>query len=424
MEAVRLSTRRRLCRLVFCVACALPTLVVVVTIIGLRTPAYRAAQLRSWQRELSAALGMDTRLAGIRSCGAGRWAISGVECRDPESDEWLLRVGSADVARTSQGWVVSLGQPQVHARRVARLAGLLHEHVLRRTDARCASVQVAASTLELIDESYLESVSDVGSTLRGRPDGAELWVEFRATGAPKDQRVRMRFERNRQLDPPTTRWELQTGAAGLACSIALPWLPALGQLGDACVFQGAAWSQQSPDGWEAGLEGVFRQVDLEQLVTRQFPHRLSGAAVLTLSKCRVHRGRLTEAAGHLCCEAGQISQSLLDAAERSLALQQHARPGVGDPRPYRQLAVGFSLTAAGLVLSGPLPDASTLVADSHGPLLSLRDARPRSPLSLVHLLVPRMDLQVPATRETAALVRTLPLPESSTVPLTARRPER
>ncbi len=99
-----------------------------------------------------------------------------------------------------------------------------------------------------------------------------------APSVAADERVRLRFVRNRQLDPPATGWELHTDSTGLPCSVALSWLPALSQLGDACVFQGSVWCEQRPAGWEAELRGVFRQVDLEQLVTRQFPHKLSGSA--------------------------------------------------------------------------------------------------------------------------------------------------
>lgn len=66
------------------------------------------------------------------------------------------------------------------------------------------------------------------------------------------------------------------------------------------------------------------------------------------------------------------------------------------------------------------PDAP-LLTDRDGPLLSVRDLAPRSPLSLVHLLVPQVDMHVPATRETAAIVQVLPLPELSVRPATAQR---
>ena len=339
MYAVKFSTRRRLCRMIFCLACVLPMLLLSTAIVVLNAPVYRAAQTRAWQTRLSAQFGLEVRVAEVMPHGNSRWLARGLECLDPESHEWLARVRSADMAKTTRGWLVTLGQPQLNARRLGRLVTLLHEHILLRADELAAPVQLAAASVELSDESNSESVLDVRSAMDGSPEGAELLLEFRSPSVAADERVRVRFVRNRQLDPPATGWELHTDSTGMPCSVALSWLPALSQLGDACVFQGSVWCEQRPAGWEVELRGVFRQVDLERLVTRQFPHKLSGSAVLTMSRCQVHAGRVTEAQGRLSCEGGVISQSLLDASERSLGLQQQPRrrcrtpavpaPGIG-----------------------------------------------------------------------------------------------
>jgi hypothetical protein len=418
---MKFFARRRLCRAIFCLACVLPTVLVSAAVMVLHTPAYRAVQISAWQTRLSTQLGLEVELAEVTSRGAAHWLAGGLECRDPESHEWLVRVRSADMARTARGWQVTLGQPQLNARRLERLAALLHEHVLLRAGEVSAPVQLAAASVELSDESRSESILDVRSAIDARADRTELLLEFRTPLAAADQRVRVRFVRNRQLDPPATGWELHTDAGGLPCSVALNWLPALSHLGDRCVFQGSVWCEQHPAGWEAELRGVFRQVDLDQLITRQFPHKLSGAATLALHRCQVHAGQVTQAQGRLSCESGVVSQSLLDAAEQSLGVTQHARVADDGLLEYQRLALDFSLSAAGLVLAAPGTPGNSLLADSQGPLLSLRDTAPRSCLSLVQLLVPQVDLQVPATRETAAIVRALPLPQLSVTPATAQR---
>ncbi len=88
---------------------------------------------------------------------------------------------------------------------------------------------------------------------------------------------------------------------------------------------------------------------------------------------------------------------------------------------YDQLTLDFSLSSAGLNLATPEETGTAVLTDSHGALLSLTDRRPRSPLTLVQLLVPQADVQVPATRETAALFQALPLPEVSTPPAATAR---
>ena len=170
--------------------------------------------------------------------------VHDIELRDPESHEWLARVRSAEIIKTKRGWAVLLGQPQISSRGLGRLAAILHEHVLLRADGQDVPVQLVASSIELQSQDKSESVLDVRCAVESRPEGAELCVEFRAATMPADQRVRMRFVRNRQLNPAATGWELHTPATGLPCSVALAWLPALGELGDDCVFQGSVWCEQ------------------------------------------------------------------------------------------------------------------------------------------------------------------------------------
>ncbi len=407
--------------MIFCAVCLLPTLVVGTAVIVFRTPLYRAAQADAWQRWLSSQLGVEVQLAEIRACGGRRWLAGGLECRDPESHAWLVRVRSADIARTARGWQVLLGQPQVNVRHLSRLAALVHERVMQHSHVPQTPIQLASAAVELTDESRSESILDVRSAMDAQAAGAELLLEFRTPTSAPDERMRMRFVRNRQLDPPASGWELHTDAAGLPCSVALPWLPALRHLGAACVFQGSVWCEQRPAGWDAELRGTFRAVDLQQLVTRQFPHKLSGSAEFTLRRCTIDAGRVTDVQGRLVSAGGMISQSLLDAAAQTLGLTLYARAAADGLLAYQDLAVDFSLSAAGLVLAPPGSPDAPLLTDRDGPLLSVRDRVPRSPLSLVHLLVPQVDMQVPATRETAAIVQALPLPELSVRPATAQR---
>ena len=81
---------------------------------------------------------------------------------------------------------------------------------------------------------------------------------------------------------------------------------------------------------------------------------------------------------------------------------------------YDQLTLDFTLQASGLTLGAP---ESVVMSDKIGPLVRLRDNQPRSATSLVQLLAPPSTLQVPATRETANLIRMLPLPEQAPTPV-------
>src|SRR5204863_5790812 len=103
----------------------------------------------------------------------------------------------------------------------------------------------------------------------------------------------------------------------------------------------------------AELRGTFFGVDLDSLVSEQFPQVLSGKATVKIEKTVIEEGRLLAAAGSAEVQTGgRISRSLLAAAAEHLQLQNGAPSSGGDVVPYRRLAVGFRLDGSKLQFSG------------------------------------------------------------------------
>ena len=375
---------------------------------------------RGQDRDLAGQLVFATRIGSLGdACGvlgdARRVAI-GVELCDPETHEWLARARSAEFELTERGWCIALGQPEICFARMARLSEVLHEHLLLRAHNDNAAVHLAASTVTLLDDQWSESLFDVRCAVEGDSAGTEIFIEFRPAAADEYERARLRLVRNRQLDPPATGWELHTGPTGLPCSLACAWLPGLERLGHQATFHGSVWSEQNPRDWQCEVEGNFGRVDLDLLVTGQFKHKLSGFADLALTELKIDRGRITSMSGRLTCEGGVVGASLLQAAEQSLSLQRHERSGEATRLPYQLLSFDFALDAEGLMIAGRCEPQTAVMCDRHGPLLSAVETRRQGVLSFVRMLVPDVDLQVPATRETALLVGRLPLPEVTQSP--------
>lgn len=406
---MRFSARRRLCRGAFVLLCLLPTVFVAGAAVIVHTPPYRALRLTAWQSRLADRLGLDVQLASVEPQSGGT-LILGIELRDPESHEWLVRIRSAEVTASDRMTCVELGQPEIRYDRLARLTQLLHERVLMRAGPREPVWQLEAPSLALRHDGQSPSLHNLQCVVDSRPEGTELLVAFTIAGQAADPRVRLRVVRNRQIDPPATGWELHTGSADLLCSLGTVWFPGLGNLGDQCTFRGSIWAEQGSDGWNADVAGTLREMDLDQLVTSQFPHKLSGMAELVMHGVRMHQGRVVKASGQLRCGGGAVSRSLLDAAERALQLQHHARAEDAPLLEYGQLALCFSLDDRNLTMSGPADSPATIMADTQGPLLSVNRSEPVSPVDVLRMLVPYNDVYVPATRETAGLFRTLPLP--------------
>ena len=189
-----------------------------------------------------------------------------------------------------------------------------------------------------------------------------------------------------------------------------PGLAGLEQLGSRSRFRGSIWSTETPQGHRCEVIGEFTDVDLDGLVTDHFTHRLSGPANVTLQVARFQQGRLVEAAGTLQAGPGRIGRSLLDAAATRLKLAPGTLPEPGDPIPYDRLACEFFVDSDGLWLRGQGSGDSSgaILTGRYGPLLGNPASQPQPVVALLGMLVPGSEVQVPATRQTAWLMRHLP----------------
>ncbi len=413
---MRFPLRRRICRLVFCLFCALPTALVGGAALVVNSPPYLAARADSWQTHLANRLGLEVHLQSIEWQDVDNLVVRGIELRDPESHQWLARARSARVTHGESGIVVELGQPELDFRRLPRLVEVLYEHLLLRSDHVTNVCQIRAPCVVLPGNQAVQTVLDAQFTLEAGAGGSEAFLEFRPVGAVEGYQLRLRVVRNRQLDPPATGWELHTGAAGLPCSLVTAWLPQLEHCGTDCTFQGSVWTEQASGAWNAEAAGVLGQLDLDALVSDHFPHKLSGLAELSLKRLLIRQNQVAVATGELHSLGGVVSLSLLDAVQQHLGMRQHPRPGDANRLTYNELSLQFAINGQILAIA-PLQevDRATAVAailsDSRGPLLSVYQPVELPPLALVQALAPQAELQVPATRETASLLRLLPLPE-------------
>ena len=414
MYAVKLATRTRICRLAFGLSCVLPTLCIAGAAVVRNSAPYQAAMLNAWTTQLESQLGLEVRIRTIEDALGPYPVLLGVELLDPESHECLASVQSALVVATSQGVAVKVGPTEVQQRSLPRLMALLHEHLLVRARGEQPLAWWNAKQVTLTDGEHAESLLDVSGDLGAKSDGAELICRFRATTMPEGQFVSLRWVRNRQVNPPATGWEVHVPASGSPCALAWGWFPSLQALGADCVFQGSVWSEQRGANWATELNGQFRQLDLEQCVTRPYRHKLSGMASLTFNELRFCDDRLVAAEGRLHSDEGVVGKALLEKAAQAWNLDCTRLQADAQYLAYKQLTLDFSLQASGLMLGAP---EAVVMSDKVGPLVTIRDNRPRTATSLVQLLAPSAAQQVPATRETASLIRMLPLPEQAPTPV-------
>ena len=293
-----------------------------------------------------------------------------------------------------------------------------------RIGAAPLDVRLAAGELTLRGGDGAQTLTELEGSVESLAGGTQAAASFRLAGTDTPQPIRIRLIRNRQTAPPASAFELDTGGGAVPCNLLAMGLPGLEQLGARSRLRGYIWASQASDdqqpaGWNGELVGQIFDVDLDDLVTGRFPHKLSGTAQLTVQSARFRGGRLEEAEGTLFAGPGVISRSLLDAAAARLGLVRDAQPQApGDLVPYEQLALAFSIDSRGLKLQGRCPASApgAILTAREGRLLSEPAQQPQPVLALLRTLVPASRHQVPATRQTDWLIGHLPVPDVAPPP--------
>ena len=151
-------------------------------------------------------------------------------------------------------------------------------------------------------------------------------LSFRVAGMDTTEPIRVKIVRTLKNSQPTTTVEFHTAGADIPADMLAAALGVANHLGTRAKFNGSVWFMETAEGIDGEMSGQFTDVDLQQLVTEQFPHRLSGSAAITIQQARFSRGRLEEASGTLTAGPGVISRSLLAAAVVHLHLARGPAP--------------------------------------------------------------------------------------------------
>jgi hypothetical protein len=415
MLAMKQFSRKTWCRGAFLAFCAAPTLLVAVWILSRAVFGDGSLQREDWERELSARLGMKFTIGGVNHPDFGVTELQQVEVSNAETGELVARAAAIEVTKSADGYVIKAISPEIEAAQLGRLSHILHERLMCQGSGgeRC---EISASELTLNDQMASRTLVNLQSVFEPTETGPRLTASFHWPEAvDPEHAVEWSLARELNQSPPATRISVDTGKARLSCHLACLFWPPLERLGPEAEFSGEITWLLTEQG-SAELRGTFFNVDLDSLVSEQFPQVLSGKATVKIEKTVIEEGRLLAAAGSAEVQTGgRISRSLLAAATEHLQLQNGAPSGGGDVLPYRRLAVGFRLDGAKLQFSGTADPRTpgVLIASRTAPLLSVPQSHSASAASLARVLLPDSRMQVPLASQTSGLVRLLPAPPIS-----------
>lgn len=433
------STRRLVTLTLFVLLCAAPTGILSAWGLWRRLP----GRIEGEEHRLSLLLGQPVRLRSMRHLSPSAMLYEGLEILDPESGAALVRCDRLRMAwesdfRDTGGNLVgarlrlAAGQLVIDGKSVGDLWPMTERLLQRRISGSPPRIDLAAESVSLAGAEAVFPLKQVRSRVTLGAETSQLEIGLRMEGCETPKPVYLRIVRNRQLSPPVDGFDVFTGEGPLPCSLFATALPVFRGLGAAARFQGYLVANRTPEGWEGEVLGQVDQVDLKELVSRRFPHEMTGAGRLDLDRVRFRAGRIVSAQGAFHARRGRIGRSLINALRSQLQLQgDFAGNGAGSFVPYEDLGLRFYFDAAGVRIWGDCssPPAGTIMLYGYDQRLLEPDEPDRAQgllAAVAALTSAAEEEEVPFSARTAWLMARLPLaapaPSMAASPSTAAAP--
>lgn len=395
----------------FLALCVAPT-VVVAAWIGLRLqPGWRRGVLDRIGHELA----LEVDCQRLTTPRPGHWRLEGCAFRDLETGADVLRVDRVDAwpdspgSPDSTGLYVELGEAQAAPDALPALA--------RRAQQRLEtnwprSLLATAKRLTLGENGTGASCWD-GLRLRlrslGKGDetiGRELLID--RPGSP--EALTLHAQRNRMIEPATTRIQLDTHEDRVAVRHIAALLPGTPELGDRATFAGQLTIESIATG-DGSLAGSIDALDANQISAGRL--QAEGAASLQVEELSWREGRIVLLAAELQTGPGQIDRNVIYAANTSLGCVP-SQELVDEWNTLQDQTLGFDalrvevrIDSTGVAIRG---GEAGLLTRGAAPLLFPPSAPSLSMAALVQTLAPGAPAVLPASPEAEALARRLPWP--------------
>ena len=415
MFSLHETTRIRLCRAAFVALCLGPLCAVVAWSVVVRVDWYRQAH----ERAIAARLGWTARLDEASTPRPNLLLYRGLELADPNNGQLLARLPFVEIDSGGATVVVRLPYPAiVNGTRLDAFWKLAQE--LARSSESAAHLRFEARnlTVHLVDgdQSFTELAGELDSN-EGQALGKLSFCRAVA-GSQTPEPCEVMLTRSQHAGTLVHSIELSTGNTPLPASLIASIWPGALQLGKTSAFAGRISAIEQSGAWRTEFRGELTRIDLDLLVS-PFPHKLSGLATARLDRVTIAGGRLENAAGSLTAGPGEISRSLVQSAETHLHVRaaDQAISGPSNSLPYLQLCASFEVGPEGMTLRGAVPNTKgALLVDDQFVLVEEAPVSIQPVVDLVRTLVPRHEVQVPATRETAMLTSALQMPSIAPEP--------
>ena len=356
--------RKTCCRLVFLVAVAAPTLLMLSWGIARNTSLVREQVKLHWEEQLAVKLGLKVTLAAVENPRPGLVVLRGAQLHDAETGLACGRMATIRLSKSAGQQIVQLEDLQLQIVQRPETWQWFVQHLLRQTDLG----NIVLSTGP-IDFATLPAELEFACHFRSEAEQTTVTVNL-TNSQVADVPVAIQVQRQHQR-VVTTEVTLDTATTPLPCQLLLPLFPELTALGEEASFRGQLSAKNSADNQLMEIAGEFTEVNLQQWLGPIGATGLTGSAQLQLQRARIINDHCVQASGSLIAESGLVKRSFLRQAAGELGLQWIHDLGTEEER-YERLSCRFDLDKSGIQLSGENqgPYAGAVLRHPHGVLLA------------------------------------------------------
>lgn len=417
-------TQRALARMMFVLCCAVPTSGTLLAILVTWTPWYHERCRLALQKQLSDETGLVVKLDDFQQTSPYLVTLHGVLLSEPETQREVASFRMVEWATRTDTAAIRIHQPQIQSEQFAAFWQLVNDRYLSQP-SKCSRI------LNLIaDDLTIQSRNGRPFTFRSlsvhvQPHARAVYADVRAIPATaRDETpIRIKLQRDRTGNTPTTTWSLETGGTALPCSALADFSNHIKQLGPDAQFHGNLGCQIEGDIWRFNLASAnFFDVDLSKL-SESLTHSLSGKARISFARGYIDPHREVDINGSIVVRDGSIGDSLMRSANQHLEFVIDEQSLNGHKLPFDWLSLNFNLLGPQLRLWGTcrgLPGYESLTgdvaicADGRSIAWSTGALLPSSQLAVA--LAPSYSVNYPLSQQTSWITNLL-LPPSRPLPI-------
>jgi len=403
------STRRRLCRAAFGLACVLPTALALLWCYWQGQPA-RVAEAEA---QLTALTGLSARVGSVSRPRPGVVRLSDVQLNEPESGALVARCDKLEFRSYRNLVKASLFRARIDADRLAALWPAIDRR-MQRWQADWPAVAVQCDEIEVRSthgQLKLRAADCDLAGLRRTPDEVQAWAAFQIAEVDNAGKVTLWARRKKQASRPSTRFEVVSSEAWLPAWLLANGCAPLAQVHPEARLRGKFAAVQNANGWDAEVDGFEMQGrDLHRALSGRLPSFGVWPLRVRIDHAKLREGRIERAEGSVRGGSGTVSLQTLAQVEGALGLQLKTRVAAG-ALPFDEMHAGFRLDHEGLHLDGHCqgPRSGILL---RGKKLALQapTQHTQSSHALIDMFAEEASRTVSASSATAGLLSLMPEP--------------